>query len=447
MKRISILLFAITLMTAKGVMAQSDSNQKVKVTPYGFVRNYFNYDSRNMYTAIGGEYSFLPYDEDWNVSQEVADSLGIGRTDLNAVPQAHFLAISSRLGVMLEGPSILGAASSGRVEFDFGGFGSNSVLFRIRLAYMQLDWDNGQGLHHSLLAGQDWHPLSGSIMPEVLGMASGAPFRAHSRTPQLRYTLYSGSLGFTAAALYQLQFMYNGPSWTGTVWSNTASTTFANTAVMPELFLGLNYKSSTVYAQIGSTCQPLRPRTFGVVDGVRVPVDELLVTFTPTFYLQYTEGRFAAKFRTLYAQNTSHVNHLNGYGVTNVMPDGTWEYAPLRASISYLNFAYGKKYRINLFLGYMKNLGASTDLYDFGNGIQPQYNIYMKAGENFTHLNSLYRIAPSVSYNLPHFNLGLEYEWTACTFGDFASNGSILHNDNLHEVANHRICAMVKYNF
>lgn len=32
--------------------------KKVRVTPYGFVRNYFNYDSRNTYTVVGGEYHF-----------------------------------------------------------------------------------------------------------------------------------------------------------------------------------------------------------------------------------------------------------------------------------------------------------------------------------------------------------------------------------------------------
>ena len=161
-------------------------------------------------------------------------------------------------------------------------------------------------------------------------------------------------------------------------------------------------------------------------------------------YVQYTDNRWAVKFRTLLAQNTSHLNQLVGYGITGVEPDGSYRYAPLSSAISYLNIAYGTKVRANLFLGYMKNLGANEDLYDFGEG---NYRIYMKGGNSFTHLNSVYRVAPSVSYNLPHFNLGLEYEWTACTFGDLGSNGSILLNDQLHNVANHRICLLVKYNF
>lgn len=464
-----LVLSILSLMVFGTVMAQSNDTKnepkapekaaaKVKVTPYGFVRNYFNYDSRNTYVSNGGEYNMIPYDEKWNGTQEACDEMGVERADMNAVPQAHFLALTTRIGLKLAGPEVLGAKTSGQIEGDFGGFSTTNSIFRIRHAYLKLNWDkNDGGLRQELLAGQTWHPLSGDIMPEVLGMAAGAPFRAHSRTPQLRYTLYNGNgLGFTAAALYQLQYMYNGPSYSDGKWSSTNSTSFANQAVVPEIFLGVQYKDDHIYTQIGSTCQTIRPRTFGYVtktvgEGaeavsktVAVPVDELLTTFTPTFYFQYTQNLFAAKFRTIYANNTSHVNQMNGYAVTNVLEDGSWEYAPLRATISYLNFAYGKKYRADLFFGYMKNLGAAENLWDFGGG---KHYIYMKGGENFTNLNSIFRIAPSISYNLPHFNFGLEYEWTACTYGEQDANGSILDNEKLHAVANHRICALIKYNF
>lgn len=429
--------------------------KKVRVTPYGFVRNYFNFDSRNTYVSNGGEYNMIPYDENWNGTPSECAQYGVERTDLNAVPQAHFLALTTRIGLNLEGPDVLGAKTSGKIEADFGGFSTTNSVLRIRHAYFKLNWDNNQGLTQELLAGQAWHPLSGDIMPEVLGMAAGAPFRAHSRTPQLRYTFYSGRLGFTAAALYQLQYMYNGPSFSNGKWTSTNSTSFANNAVVPELFLGVQYKNDHIYTQLGSSCQTLRPRNFDYVtrpiDGgshtIARPVDELFTTFTPTFYFQYTQNLFSAKFRTMLAQNTSHVNQINGYGVTNVLDDGTWEYAPLKASISYLNFAYGKKFRANLFFGYMKNLGAGQDLYNFGTEEVMKHYIYMKGGENFTNLNSIFRIAPSISYNLSHFNFGVEYEWTACTYGDQAANGSILNNDNLHQVSNHRVCVLMKYNF
>jgi hypothetical protein len=116
----------------------------------------------------------------------------------------------------------------------------------------------------------------------------------------------------------------------------------------------------------------------------------------------------------------------------------------MNATISSLNLALGNRYRCNLFLGYMKNLGSWENLYDFGSG---DYRIYMKGGEEFTHLNSVWRIAPSFSYNVKSFNLGLEYEVTACTYGELNEKGAVLLDNSLRNVVNHRVCAMVKYNF
>lgn len=419
--------------------AQKDSD-KVSVKLYGFVRNYLTFDSRKTYTVIGGEYNMIPFDECWN--EDHSD-------DINNVSSMQLQALTSRFGIDVNGPSLGRWRSSGKVEGDFGGFGSNNYVLRLRLAYLKLASESGSR-KSELLVGQDWHPLSGNIMPEVLGMAAGAPFRPHSRTPQVRATMYWGSFGYTAALLWQLQYMNNGPKAADDPTSG-ASIDFAHNAIWPEAFLGLNFKQGPWYVQMGVDVQKLRPRTHAVVGTVTKRVDESVASITPTLYAQYVAGDWSVKFRTLLAQNTSHLNQLVGYGVTGVNADGSWEYAPLRATISYLNIAYGKKVRYNLFLGYMKNLGAGKNLYDFGTG---DYRIYMKGGQDmnnpskgFTHLNSVYRIAPSVSYNVKAFSFGLEYEWTACTYGDLAADGSIKQNDNLHQVANHRLCALVKYNF
>ncbi len=424
-----ILTTVILLLAAIGTEAQDTT--KVSVKLYGFVRNYFNYDSRQTYTVIGGEYNMMPYDED------IRDGV-----DLNAVPHSQMQALTSRFGVNITGPDWGRWKSSGKLEGDFGGFGTNNTVLRLRLAYLKLKTNN-EKLRTELIVGQDWHPLSGDIMPEVIGMAAGAPFRPHSRTPQVRSTMYCGPFGYTAALLWQLQFMNNGPKDARDPTS-TASLNYANNALWPEAFIGLNYNGERIYAQAGINAQLLRPRTHAVVGGTYKEVDESVSSLTPTAYFRFHNPKIDIQFRTLLAQNTSHLNQLVGYGVTDVAADGTWSYAPMRASISYLNIALGKKIRGNLFLGYMKNLGTGKELYDFGTG---DYLIYMKGGDEFTHLNSIYRVAPSISYNTTHFNIGLEYEWTAATYGDLQSDGTVANNANLHQVANHRLCAMVKYNF
>lgn len=420
--------------------------QKVKASVYGFVRNYFNYDSRQTYYVCGGEYNMMPLDEDWNITPAEAEATGLERYDLNDVPQFHLLSLTTRIGLNLSGPGIWGAhSSSGKIEGDFAGFSTTNTVFRVRQAWAKLNWEKSE-----LLVGQTWHPLSGDIMPEVLGMAAGAPFRCHSRTPQVRYIFTSGKLGFTAAAISQLQYMNNGPSWDkdNSKWTSTNSTSFAYNAVLPELFLGLNYKDDKIYAQLGADYQMLRPRTWGFqnVAGTdyKVSVNETVQSITPTVYFQYTDGLFALKFRSLLAQNTSHLNQLVGYAVTGENPDGSWNYKPMEATISYLNLAYGKKIRADLFFGYMQNLGCSEDILN-----SSAANIFMKGGSKYTNIQNMWRVCPGISYNTKAFNIGLEYELTGVGYGDktkMQSNGTFKSED-VHNVLGSRICALVKYNF
>ena len=428
--------FHFPLSTFHSLSAQDTA--RVRIKPYGFIRNYYTFDSRRTYTVVGGEYNMIPYDIDT-----------VDGVDRNDVPQGQLQALTSRFGVAVTGPRLCGWDLSGKLEGDFGGFGSNNTVLRLRLAYLTMRSEVGSR-RSELVVGQDWHPLSGDIMPDVLGMAAGAPFRPHSRTPQIRGTQYWGPFGYTAALLWQLQYMNNGPR-SATDPTSIASVDFAHRALWPEAFLGVNFKQGGWYLQLGVDAQMLRPRTHAFDGVVTRKVDETVSSITPTLYAQYVEDRWSVKFRTMLAQNTSHLNQLVGYAVTGpagddplVSPGYEWEYSPMNATISYLNLSLGNRYRCNLFLGYMKNLGSWENLYDFGSG---DYRIYMKGGEEFTHLNSVWRIAPSFSYNVKAFNIGLEYEATACTYGNLNEKGAVLLDNSLRNVVNHRVCAMVKYNF
>lgn len=445
MKKILFLLPVFAMNIA--VAAPRDSikvNDKVSIKAYGFVRNYFNFDSRKTMTVCGGDYNMIPYDEDWNITAAQAATLtGVElqdvmqlRYDRNDVPQAQFVALSSRMGLALTGPTILGASSSGRFEGDFAGFGTSNTVLRLRLAYLRLDWQRGAS-RHTLLVGQDWHPLSGDIMPDALGMAAGAPFRPHSRTPQVRYELLSNGFTLMATALYQYQFTSPGPS--GDSWS------YANQALVPELFAGIGYRNEHIISQLGVDYTPLNVRsemstTFNNGTTATYLLEKKCHSFSSTLYFQYIDGLFSLKMRSTLAQNLGHLNMLSGYALVmdNDNPND-WSYKPLSASVTYLDLAYGRKWKFNLLTGYHKNLGLA-DGYSIVNN-----KIYMKKGVN--NINSFYRVAPSVSYNTKAFNVGLEYEMTSVAYGDLQSDGTVADNDNLHNVVNHRICLMVKYNF
>ena len=149
------------------------------------------------------------------------------------------------------------------------------------------------------------------------------------------------------------------------------------------------------------------------------------------------------------------MNLMSGYAKVGENPDGSWNYASLRNSSSWLSMSVGKKWQGVLYLGYVKNLGlakeadkplAKSDVYFCGNG--------------FSNLNQMYRINPQLIYNIGKLNLGLEYQWTAVQYGEYQNNvyelGAApvvsldkrgLASEGLHWVGNHRINLMVKYNF
>ncbi|MCR4931727.1 MAG: hypothetical protein K5918_04740 [Bacteroidales bacterium] len=432
--------------------------QKVTVTPYGFIRNYLNFDSRRTITSCGGEYLMIPYDEDWNITpEEEAALIGNGvtapegtdlRFDRNAVPQAHLLALSSRFGLNLNGPGIwVWQSSNGKLEADFAGFGTNNTVLRLRLAYLQLTRGGRYG--QSLTIGQNWHPLS--FIPDVLGMAAGAPFRPHSRTPQISYEIWTpAGLGFTVSALWQYQYTSPGP--------DGESAKYANDAILPELFFGMAYDSEHWRAQIGVDYNRLTvsqlytvPYTMPGVSGpVSMSTDVRFRgdchSFSPMAAIQFMQGKFDLKMYTVLAQNLGHLT-IPGSGYAFVADGSSFQFQPLTASVSYLNMSYGRRWRANLFLGYHKNLGLADGqlMTDATTGKPVAGFVYTKKGVN--NINSIYRIAPSISFNTKAFNIGLEYELTAVTYGDLQPDGTVANNANLRQVPNHRICALVKYNF
>ena len=115
--------------------AERDAEKKRRpklFEPYGFVRNYICYDTRQCITTMGEMFNIMPKDVLPNED---------GSEDLNAVHEMTFVSFTTRLGVDVNGPSIWKAAASAKVEADFCGFGSNNTMFRIRQAYVRLAWD------------------------------------------------------------------------------------------------------------------------------------------------------------------------------------------------------------------------------------------------------------------------------------------------------------------
>ena len=162
-------------------------------------------------------------------------------------------------------------------------------------------------------------------------------------------------------------------------------------------------------------------------------------------YTQYTHKNFAVKAKTTFGQGGEHMNLMSGYAKVAENTDGSWEYASLRNSSSWLSMSYGKKWQAVLFLGYVKNLGLAEEL----SAPLAKADVYF-CGNGFPTINQMYRINPQLIYNIGKLNVGLEYQFTSVQYGEY-DNGKLnkfgLADKNLHWVGNNRINLMVKFNF
>lgn len=418
MKR--LFLFAALIGFALGGYAQE---KKITIKPYGFIRNYACFDTRDSYTSNSEQFYYMPLDE----------SKDINGDDLNQKPNMMLLSITTRLGLNITGPEFLGANTSAKIEADFAGFGTSNTVLRIRQAYAKMAWEK-----QDVLVGQAWHPMMGDMMPDVFTLETGAPFTPFSRSPQVRYNYYRGKYTLTATALYQYQYTSSGPA--GSTFD------YARDAVVPEIYLQLMYKGKKFQAGAGVDLLTLKPRTKGTgsivdKDGNTITgdikVDESIASVSPTIFASYKDGNWGIKGRVTYAENAAHLSMISGYAVTNIKDNGEQEYSSLRSIAGWVDITYKQNLKKGsltycLFAGYTKNLGCEDEIV----GAK-----YMRGKENAGYI---WRVAPSILYTHNAMQIGVEYNPTTVNYGTADSRYRI---DGTHAVTNHRVCAMLKYNF
>lgn len=453
MKRFYLMLSAVLLSLCALNATAADKDQKAEPKNhfklYGFIRNYFIYDSRESVSGTSDLFYYLPKD--------VSMKDGI---DVNDESSFRFVALTSRLGVDVSGYSIGNVHFGAKIEGDFYAGLSNSsnanatVYFpsntkisgtaqaRMRQAYATITWKDlpmgeEQKASVALKMGQGWHPM-GADFPHVFSLEIGAPFGPFSRTPLVQMDANLGDHWFvSAAALWQMQYQSNGPIGGSAMYMKYGKT--------PETYAAVGYKTKNFLIKTGVDVLSIKPRVFGTLDGKTVKVSDRKTSVLGYAYAQYSYKKFAVKAKTTFGESGEHLNLMSGYAKIGENPDGSWNYASLRNSSSWLSLIYGKKWQGVLFLGYMKNLGlaeaasaplAKSDVYFCTNG--------------FSNINQIYRINPQLIYNIGKLNVGLEYQWTSVQYGEYNDgklNEFALADKNLHWVGNHRVNMMVKYNF
>ena len=386
---------------------------------YGQVRTDLFYNTRSNSETVDGLFYMYPLDE----------NLDPNGHDLNGVGNGNFYTLYTRLGVDVAGPMLGKAKTSAKVEVDFRGSGTTYSLFRIRHVYFNLDWGKS-----ALLVGQTWHPLYGDVAPEILNLNMGAPYQPFSRAPQIRYRFTSNNFMLTAAAIWQSQYLSVGPKTNKPGETSTQkSQEFMKKSCVPEFYLGIDYKRPGLIAGAGLHVSSITPRTQSETENAVYFVNERVTGISGEAHVKYTKEDWLISAKTVLGTNLTQTSTVGGYGITSIDEvTGKQQYSPLRTSSTWVNVAYGKKWRPALFFGYLKNLGATKEV------------PYGALGTGTT-LDQLFTGTAELTYNIPHWKFGAEYSLCNAWYGDeFDAKAKAI---NSHSILNHRIVLVALFQF
>ena len=384
----------------------ANAQKNVSIDWYGFVAAQ---SWINTHESVAGAEGFLylyPTDELKVIGED---------HDRRAIPQGSWFGTMARLGFVLKGPEVFGAASRAKAELEFSGHSApGSVLYRH--AFIALDWEKS-----TLTLGQTWHPMN-DLFPSTVGIAIGSPFNALNRSPQLRYEYFMGSdknIKLTGAAIFQAANASVGPGG--------KSYNFARRSMMPMFYAGVDFTFGDFKVGGGLEYKRISPMVDLADNNKKYYVDGLC----GMIQAQYNKDKLAVKAKTLIGHDMSHLGICSGFGMVDHLNPGEVRFAPLAASSSWAQVQYGGDLKFGLMGGYMSNWGAGKDL----------SVIYAVEGGT---IDNMWRVAPNVQYTVGNMNLGVEYELTTVAYGTPQANGTV---SDTHNVSNNRLLLSVMYAF
>jgi len=412
-KTLYLLAAWIVLFSIQATAQDKDEQKDFGIDFKGFVKNDAFYDSRQTATAREGHFLLWPMPQS-------PDNQG---KDINAHPQFNMLALQSRLSGTITGPDFLGASTSGTIEGDFFAQANDNInLFRLRHAFVRLEWQNTE-----LLAGQYWNPMFVTrCYPGTVSFNTGVPMQPFARNPQVRLKQSLGSFDVVAAALAQRDYTSRA--------EGEASSRFLRNSGRPDLHLQLHYSSKSFLAGAGMSYKTIVPRlatdqgfhTEASVDGLSYMVYARVNTRPLTIKLEAVSG-----------QNLSDVLQVSGFATHSIDPaTGRRSLEPLRNTSLWADVhTNGKPFRAGLFAGYTRNHGTQEE-------IIASENLIFGFGNNIA---SLYRISPRLTYQSGKVRLALEGEYTSATFGSSYNEHAV--PEDTHTAANMRLLFSTYYFF
>ena len=437
MKKILLSLLAALSALGPGVVCSAQEETPSRIKAYGFIRNYLVFDSHEVSAGTQDLYFYMP-----------TNSRPVDGADENAVPSFRMLALTTRLGLKTEGYRIGNLQANGTIEGDFYCMSGSTATFRLRQAYVGLLWDNLVLGDLLVNVGQTWHPMAVD-MPHVTNLETGAPFNPFNRSPQVMFHWTVRHFTWTGGIIYPMQYLPTGP--------DGKSQKYNKYGMIPEVYLGVAFQSGGFLGKVGVDFFSIKPgwvaptiteadpatRTLKYDRTSTRKLDTRLMAVSPFVYLQYTNGNFQFKAKSILAQAGEHMNLLSGYG-----PTFDWDllkltYTPMQDWASFVSLQFGKKFQFMVMGGYMQRLGTTKKL--FGVDDLLIQSLWLNDSADMR-IQQAFRATPTIAYNLGKLTFSLEYNCTAGFFGEGIYNmGGIFETG--HWVMNHRIEQMVRFNF
>lgn len=403
------LVILVSLLSG-GLKAQNSNDTPVTVSIHGFAKADVAWDSRQVVEAREGFLVFYPQKPKYDAQGE----------DINATPGFNSWAMTSRVNIKATGPKVLGATAMAFVEGDFTGpSNTENNAFRLRHAYVSLAWEKW-----SVLAGQYWNPMDvPEMLPKVLALNTGAPFRSFTRSPMVKAEYKFGSSKIIAAIYTQRDYQSSGPSG--------ASANYLRTSGLPNFHLQYQLNRGSIIMGIGADYKMIRPR---MTSDSLIIDDNKVSSFSALAYIGYSKGKFGIKGQALYGQNLSDHLMLGGYAVSSIDPTtDTREYVNLNNLSSWIdcNYRITPAVNLGLFAGYSQNLGTEKDV----------VGAFYGRGDDIA---SLYRLSPRIEWIYGPVQFIAEVEYTAAAFGKPDNRYKF---DETETTNNLRVQTALVYNF
>ena len=371
------------------------AQEETSATLYGYAKGEFAFDSRQVVAAREG--NFIDLASPNVTGNNVANFNGWG--------------IESRLGVKVAGPDFFGMKSEALIEGHFFGNNGQTNNFGLRHAYVKLSSDKVEWL-----VGQFWHPMFvTNVSPGTYNFNAGSPFQPFNRSPQIRFST-KGNARFTLAAITERDFtsvVYGG--------GNAAK------SGLPAFHAQLQFGSDDKFVG-GFGANVKFTRNGGAA--AKTAHGKTLSAFNFLAYAkaQFTEN-FAWKVYGNYGQNPSELLQLGG--VAYYAANDDLKNSNVLSLWTEFAGKFSESFEWGIFGGYSKDFGFNAN--NFGVNHIPYYldsngnpvATIAYAGSTGYIPASTWRISPRMGWKSGNTKLGLEFDYTSTTYGQFDNKGKI----------------------